>query len=50
MFLDFIQNMGTSFPKDYNMAEYYPIIVDEFYIWYCKKHGIKIPDPDEEEF
>ena len=50
MFLDFIQNMGTSFPKDYNMAEYYPIIVDEFYLWYCKKHGIKIPDPDEEEF
>ena len=49
MFLDFIQNMGTSFPKDYNMAEYYPIIVDEFYLWYCKKHGIKIPNPDEEE-
>ena len=50
MFLDFIQNMGTTFPKDYNMAEYYPIIVDEFYLWYCKKHGIKIPNPDEEEF
>ena len=48
MFLDFIQNMGTSFPKDYNMAEYYPVIVDEFYLWYCKKHGIKIPDPDED--
>ena len=50
MFLDFIQNMGTTFPKDYNMAEYYPIVIDEFYLWYCKKHGIKIPDPDEEEF
>ena len=49
MFLDFIQNMGTTFPKDYNMAEYYPIIIDEFYLWYCKKHGIKIPDLDEEE-
>ena len=49
MFLDFIQNLGTTFPKDYNMAEYYPIIIDEFYLWYCKKHGIKIPDPDEEE-
>ena len=48
MFLDFIQNMGTTFPQDYNMAEYYPVIVDEFYLWYCKKHGIKIPDPDEE--
>jgi hypothetical protein len=47
MFLDFIQNMGTTFPQDYNMAEYYPVIVDEFYLWYCKKHGIKIPNPDE---
>ena len=49
MFLEFIQNMGTTFPNDYNMADYYPIIIDEFYIWYCKKHGIKIPDPDEED-
>ena len=49
MFLDFIQNLGTTFPKDYNMAEYYPIIIDEYYLWYCKKHGIKIPDPEEEE-
>ncbi len=50
MFLDFMQNMGTTFPTDYNMAEYYPIIIDEFYLWYCKKHGIKIPDPDEDGF
>ena len=49
MFLDFIINLGTTFPKDYNMAEYYPIIIDDFYLWYCKKHKIKIPDPDEEE-
>ena len=49
MFLDFIQNEGTKFPKDYNMAEYYPIVVDEFYLWYCKKYGIKIPNPDEDE-
>ena len=49
MFLDFIQNEGIKFPKDYNMAEYYPIVVDEFYLWYCKKHNIKIPNPDEDE-
>ena len=46
--VEYIQNMGTTFPQDYNMAEYYPVIVDEFYLWYCKKHGIKIPDPDED--
>ena len=49
MFLDFIQNEGTKFPKDYNMADYYPIVIDEFYLWYCKKNGIKIPNPDEDE-
>jgi hypothetical protein len=48
-YLDFLQNQGTSFPKDYNPADFYPKIVDDFYYWYCEKHGIKIPDPDEEE-
>ena len=43
-----MKNMGSTFPKDYNMAEYYPIIIDKFYLWYCKKYGIKIPDPDED--
>ena len=47
-FLDFIQNEGVRFPKDYNVAGYYPVIVDEFYYWYCKKHGIKLPDPEDE--
>lgn len=50
MFLEFIQNQGTTFPNEYNPAEYYPIILDDFYYWYCKKHGINIPNPDEEEF
>ena len=49
MLFDFIQNEGTKFPKDYNMADYYPIVMDEFYLWYCKKNGIKIPNPDEDE-
>jgi len=49
MFLDFVQKQGTSFPKDYSPAEYFPLIIDEFYYWYCKKNGIKVPDPDEEE-
>ena len=49
MFLEFIQNQGTTFPKEYNPAEYYPIILDDFYYWYCKKHNIKIPNPDEDE-
>ena len=49
-YLDFLQNHGISFPKDYNPADFYPKIVDDFYYWYCKKHEIKIADPDDEEF
>jgi len=48
-FLDFVQAQGLSFPKDYNMAEYFPILIDEFYKWYCNKKGIKIKDPNQEE-
>ena len=49
MFLDFIQNLGTTFPKDYNPTDYYPLIIDDFYYWYCKKHNIKIANPNEDE-
>ena len=50
-FLDFLKDKGATFPKNYEYGTaYYPSICDEFYIWYCKKHGIKIPDEDEEEF
>lgn len=48
-FLDFIQSEGTRFPKDYNCADRFPVIVDRFYKWYCTKKGIKIKDPEEDE-
>ena len=48
-FLDFLKDKGATFPKDYDYgSDYYPSIIDEFYIWYCKKHGIKIPDEEDE--
>lgn len=50
MFLDFVQNEGTKFPKDYNIASYYPVIVDQFYIWYCKKKGIKVEGVEEDDY
>lgn len=34
-FLDFVLNQGVTFPKDYKCEDYYPIIIDEFYNWYC---------------
>ena len=50
-FLDFLKDKGATFPKDYEYGTaYYPSICDEFYIWYCKKHNIKIPDEEEEDF
>ena len=48
-FLDFLKDKGSVFPKEYDYgSDYYPSIIDEFYIWYCKKHGIKLPEEDDE--
>jgi len=48
-FLDFLKDKGSTFPKDFEYGTaYYPSICDEFYIWYCKRHNIKIPDEEEE--
>lgn len=48
MYLDFLQNEGSKFPQDYNAADNYPIIIDQFYYDYCKRHGIKIPELEDE--
>ena len=50
-FLDFLKDKGHIFPKEYDYgSDYFPLIVDDFYIWYCKKHNIKLPEEDEEGF
>lgn len=35
--LDFFINHGSSFPDKYNVAEYYPVLFDNFYTWYISK-------------
>ena len=35
-------------PRSSSLIELRPSIIDEFYIWYCKKHGIKLPEEDDE--
>ena len=49
VFLDFVQREGVKFPKDYNVADYYPVIVDDFYYWYCKKYNIKIKKSEDSD-
>ena len=49
-FLDFLKEKATVFPKDYNVSDYFPILIDEFYYWYCKKHNIPIPKDEEEDY
>ena len=48
-FLDFLRKKGSQFPKDYNVSDHYPILIDDFYYWYCKKHNLPIPSEEEEE-
>ena len=47
-FLDFLRDKGQTFPNDYDKIDYYNIIVDNFYDWYCLKHHIKRCDEDDE--
>ena len=42
------QNMAN-YPNDYQLYDVYPLILDNFYKWYCNKHGIKIPEPKKED-
>ena len=48
-FLDFLIERGITFPKEYLVSEHYPILVDNFYYWYCEKYKIPIPKEDEDE-
>ena len=48
-FLDFVKTKATKFPEDYYVSEYFPILIDNFYYWYCKKHNKEIPK-DEEDY
>ena len=36
--LDFFINHGSSFPKKYNVDEYYPVLFDDFYRWYLENN------------
>ena len=36
--LDFFINHGASFPKKYNVDEYYPVLFDDFYRWYLENN------------
>ena len=46
-FLDFLLDQGNTFPKDYNCESYYPLIIDQFYEYYCDLK--KIPKKKMEE-
>ena len=48
-FLDFLKEKGANYPNDYQLYDVYPLILDNFYKWYCNKHGIKIPEPKKED-
>ncbi len=48
-FLDFLIEKATTFPKEYYVSEYFPILIDDFYYWYCKKHNIPIPKDEDDE-
>ena len=46
--LDFLLQIGDEFPKGYSTLDSWPTLLDEFFIWYCEKNGIKIEEPELE--
>lgn len=46
--LDFLLQIGDAFPKGYSTLDSWPTLLDEFYLWYCEKNGIKIEEPEFE--
>ena len=51
-FIDLIKTVKNNFPQNYSIEDAWPNLFDEFYYYYCKKHGIEIPknNEDEEEY
>ena len=48
-FLDFLIEKATTFPKEYYVSDYFPILIDDFYYWYCNKHKIPIPKDEDDD-
>ena len=48
-FIDLIKTVKNNFPQNYSIEDAWPNLFDEFYYYYCKKHGIEISKNNEEE-
>ena len=48
-FLDFLIEKATTFPKEYYVSDHFPILIDDFYYWYCQKHKIPIPKDEDDD-
>ena len=48
-FIDLIKSVKNNFPQNYSLDDAWPNLFDEFYYYYCKKHGIEISKNNEEE-
>lgn len=48
-FYDFIVQLGNTFPQGYDLGTAWTVILDEFYIQYCKSQNIPLPEGYTEE-
>ena len=49
-FVELLKTVKFDFPKSYSLEDSWPNLFDEFYYYYCKKHGIEVKkNYDEEE-
>ena len=48
-FLEFLKVLGSDFPRGYRMDEAWPLLLDNYYLFYCKNNGIKVEGYEDEE-
>ena len=49
--LDFFRSeLPAKYPNDYNINESWPLILDDFYIYYCQQKGIKPNIPEDNDY
>jgi len=46
-FLDLLIKIGDDFPKGYSLKYSWPTLFDEYFLFYCEKNNIELPEEDD---
>jgi len=44
--LELLKQVGDNFPKGYSTKDAWPLLYDEFFVYYCEKNNIEIAEEE----